>query len=90
VPADETVLESPVLTGSLDSLSGDLEAILADQGLHPDEAHAMVQTWRDSWFEEGSRLIYIVPADSSTRFCRSPLIPYLHKLSACLLAELKS
>jgi hypothetical protein len=21
----------------------------------------MVQTWRDSWFEEGSRLIYIVP-----------------------------
>jgi hypothetical protein len=22
----------------------------------------MVETWRDSWFEEGSRLIYIVPA----------------------------
>ncbi len=22
----------------------------------------MVDTWRDSWFEEGSRLIYIVPA----------------------------
>lgn len=22
----------------------------------------MVQTWGDSWFEEGSRLIYIVPA----------------------------
>jgi hypothetical protein len=21
----------------------------------------MVQTWRDSWFEEGSRLLYIVP-----------------------------
>jgi len=21
----------------------------------------MVETWRDSWFEEGSRLIYIVP-----------------------------
>src|SRR5205823_13797272 len=25
------------------------------------EAHAMLKTWRDSWFEEGSRLIYIVP-----------------------------
>lgn len=35
--------------------------ILVDQGLYPDEAHAMVETWRDSWFEEGSRLIYIVP-----------------------------
>ena len=22
----------------------------------------MVETWRDSWFEEGSRLIYIVPS----------------------------
>ena len=22
----------------------------------------MLETWRDSWFEEGSRLIYIVPA----------------------------
>jgi hypothetical protein len=23
----------------------------------------MVQTWRDSWFEEGSRLLYIVPPE---------------------------
>jgi hypothetical protein len=22
----------------------------------------MIETWRDSWFEEGSRLIYIVPS----------------------------
>ena len=22
----------------------------------------MVETWRDSWFEEGSRLIYVMPA----------------------------
>jgi hypothetical protein len=58
---DETVLDPPALTGSVDALRGDLEGILVDQGLYPDEAHAMVETWRDSWFEEGSRLIYIVP-----------------------------
>jgi hypothetical protein len=58
---DETVLDPPELTGSVDALGGDLEEILVDQGLYPDEAHAMVETWRDSWFEEGSRLIYIVP-----------------------------
>ncbi len=58
---DEAVLDPPVLTGSVDSLCGDLEGILVDQGLYPDEAHAMVETWRDSWFEEGGRLIYIVP-----------------------------
>jgi len=58
---DETSLDPPALTGNLDSLCGDLQGILVDQGLYPDEARAMVETWRDSWFEEGSRLIYIVP-----------------------------
>jgi hypothetical protein len=57
----QAVLDPPSLTGSVDALGGDLEGILVDQGLYPDEAHAMVETWRGSWFEEGSRLIYIVP-----------------------------
>jgi hypothetical protein len=43
-------------------LRQDLENTLTAQGLFPKEAHAMVETWRDSWFEEGSRLIYIVPS----------------------------
>jgi hypothetical protein len=51
----------PELSASLGSLSTDLEGILISQGLFPDEAHAMLETWKNSWFEEGSRLIYIVP-----------------------------
>jgi hypothetical protein len=58
---NETTVDPPVLTGSVDSLYGDLEEILVGQGLYQDEAHAMIETWEDSWFEEGSRLIYIVP-----------------------------
>jgi len=58
---DEAVLDPPALTGSIDALCGDLEGILINKGLYPDEAHAMIETWRDSWFEEGSRLIYVVP-----------------------------
>jgi hypothetical protein len=58
---DETTVAPPALTGSADSLHGDLEEILVGQGLYRDEAHAMVETWKDSWFEEGSRLVYIVP-----------------------------
>ena len=60
-PTSAAVLPPPDLSGNLDSLLGDLERILVDQGLHADEAHAMVETWRDSWFAEGSRLIYVVP-----------------------------
>ena len=55
-------VESPSLDGSLSQLLEDLETTLVANGLFPKEAHAMVETWRDSWFEEGSRLIYILPS----------------------------
>ncbi len=58
---DAATVDSPVLNGSVDFLYGDLEEILVGQGLYRDEAHAMIETWKDSWFEEGCRLIYIVP-----------------------------
>lgn len=62
-PATETRTAPPQLNGDIESLRADLEAILVQQGLYSDEAHAMVGTWQDSWFEEGSRLIYVVPRD---------------------------
>jgi hypothetical protein len=60
--ADAVTLDRPSLDGSLAVLRHDLETALIAQGLFPREAQAMVETWRDSWFEEGSRLIYIVPS----------------------------
>jgi len=39
----------------------ELERLLVAQGLFAKEAKAMVATWRDSWFEEGTRLFYIAP-----------------------------
>jgi hypothetical protein len=57
----DAILDPPELTGTIDDLGRDLEGMLVAQGLYQDEAHAMVETWRGSWFEEGSRLLYIVP-----------------------------
>ena len=34
---------------------------LTERGLYPREAAAMVETWRDSWFEDGARLFYVLP-----------------------------
>jgi hypothetical protein len=58
---DDAVLDTPPLTGSFDALRRELESVLVGQGLYPREASAMVDTWRDSWFEEGTRVFYIVP-----------------------------
>jgi hypothetical protein len=41
------------------AVSGDVEALLVSHGLYPAEARAMIETWRDSWFEEGTRLFYV-------------------------------
>jgi len=59
-----TQLERPSLDGTFAQLRYDLENALVDQGLFLKEAQAMVETWRDSWFEEGARLIYIMPSRS--------------------------
>jgi len=59
-----TRVAPPELTGSVDDVGAALVTLLTDAGLYEKEARAMVATWRDSWFEEGMRLLYIVPRDN--------------------------
>ena len=59
--ASAITLDPPAAGGGLASLRRKLESILVSEGLYPKEAAAMVETWRDSWFEEGARLFYIAP-----------------------------
>jgi len=54
----------PSLDGTFESLRNDLHAALTARGLYPREASAMIQTWRDSWFEDGTRLFYVIPQAS--------------------------
>jgi hypothetical protein len=56
-------------------LRRDLQDILTSQGLYPDEARAMIETWRQSWFEEGSRLFYIVPGSFLNSMLRLTVNP---------------
>jgi hypothetical protein len=65
---DAVTLDSPSLDSSLPVLRTELETALTAHGLFPKEAQAMVETWRDSWFEEGTRLIYIVPSRAIDAF----------------------
>jgi hypothetical protein len=60
VAGDRVTLSRP-RAGSVDALRTDLETMLTASGLYPREAKAMVETWRDSWFEEGTRIFYVIP-----------------------------
>ena len=55
-------LPPPVRGADLSDVTTALERELVSRGLYREEASAMLATWRDSWFEEGSRLFYIYPA----------------------------
>lgn len=58
---DEVTFESKSFQNNWAGLLMDLEWILRDHGLYQKEARAMIETWRDSWFEEGTRVFYILP-----------------------------
>jgi hypothetical protein len=54
-------LDRPALDDATVTPERDLVRILVAHGLYEKEAQAMVDTWSDSWFEEGARLLYIAP-----------------------------
>ena len=56
-----TTLAAPQQNGTMESLRADLEKMLIGAGLFQREAAAMLETWRDSWFEDGVRVFYIIP-----------------------------
>lgn len=44
-----------------------IERMLVEQGLFPKEAEAMLRTWKHFWFEEGLRVLYLVPRQLTDR-----------------------
>jgi hypothetical protein len=65
--------DQPVLDGESVAPLAELEQLLIAHRLYPKEAKAMIETWRDSWFEEGSRLRLVAdrPEKERTRLLSS-------------------
>jgi hypothetical protein len=52
--------EAPSIVSESSAPGAELVRMLTANGLYEKEARAMVETWSDSWFEEGTRLFYAV------------------------------
>lgn len=63
----ETTLERPATTKNLSEVLLELEKILVSEGLYEKEAKAMIETWKDSWFEEGLRVFYVLSRKSTDK-----------------------
>jgi hypothetical protein len=85
----ETIAEIPKTDADLAALKLDLEKILVAQGLFPKEAHAMVETWRDSWFEEGARVFYIVPASEIESILPLQIVPRPERIARAFVGRVE-
>jgi hypothetical protein len=59
--SDCALVERPELSADVPAIRRELADSLVEDGLYPKEAEAMLETWRDSWFEEGARVLYLFP-----------------------------
>ena len=57
----ESTVEVPRRPATFAELRRELIDVLVGQGLFPREAEAMINTWRETWFEPGTRVLYVVP-----------------------------
>ena len=72
---DSITLTPPPLTATVTGLRSDLQSLLEKSGLFSKEASAMLETWRDSWFEEGVRVFYLVPQRAVDNILRLTITP---------------
>lgn len=83
----EATLSRPTLSQPVESLHSELEKLLVAQGLYQKEAAAMVKTWRDSWFEEGLRVFYIVPRAATDAILPITISPAPTELTRVLVGR---
>jgi hypothetical protein len=86
---ETATLEMPILKNSVADTAEAILSVLMEQGLYPDEARAMLETWKDSWFEEGTRLLYVVPASFVNRVLPLSISPAPSELTRVFVGRLE-
>jgi hypothetical protein len=83
----EVKLNRPELRRNLKELRAELRAMLIAEGLFEREADAMLDTWRNSWFEEGLRVFYIMPRKTTDAILPIDIDPQPEELVRVLVGR---
>lgn len=81
-------LTRPTLQDDIAALHKAMEQVLRAQGLYVKEAQAMVATWRDVWFEEGLRILYLVPRNFTDQVLPLSIVPAPSELVRVLVGRI--
>jgi hypothetical protein len=83
------IMQLAARDSNLAALRAELVEILSGAGLYRKEAEAMVATWHDSWFEEGSRLLYLVPQSTLGRVLPLDITPAPAKVARVFVGRVE-
>ena len=83
----EVKVTRPELRGDLKELRRELRTMLISEGLYEKEADAMLDTWRNSWFEEGLRVFYVMPRKTTDAILPIKLDPQPDELVRVLVGR---
>jgi hypothetical protein len=61
LPLDQRPTKRPNDATTLETAEAEVLRLLMTSGLYEKEAKAMLETWKDTWFEDGLRVMYLVP-----------------------------
>ena len=89
MPQTDLMLDRPALDGKIEGLREEIKAMLISQGLFEKEADAMLKTWRDSWFEEGLRVFYIMPRKTTDAILPIAIDPKPSELVRVLVGRME-
>lgn len=93
-PAKEHTITLPAADRPLDEVENELAAewktVLAQRGLTPAEASAMVETWRKTWFREsGDRVLALMPQAPVDAMLPLKITPTPEKITRVFVARLE-
>lgn len=83
------MLDRPALDGKIEGLRQAIKEMLSSQGLFEKEADAMLKTWRDSCFEEGLRVFYIMPRKTTDAILPIAIDPKPSELVRVLVGRME-
>lgn len=82
-------LPRPALDDELPEVYGELVDQLVSAGLYRPEALAMVETWKGDWFEDGLRVLYLVPRKETDERLPLTVSPAPRELVRVLVGRLE-
>jgi hypothetical protein len=85
----EVSIDPPPLTADVHQLHRELARELVAAGLYEKEASAMIETWRDSWFEEGARVIFVMPRSEVDRVLPLDIKPAVTSVARVFVARVE-